>query len=276
MIVTRQINGERLVLLGWTRAILLQIAHPLIGAGVAEHSTFRGGPLAPLVRLHHTVRAMRAITFGDADARRQALSAIDNIHHRVHGHLRVAVGPFPMGTPYSATNPALLLWVHATLLESVVLVYEQLVGPLTVDQKDACCAESASSAIELGADPAAVPETWAALQRYLVGEHQSGRIVVGPDARALAASLLSPPAGWVIWPAIAINRTMTVGLLPAHVREGYGWTWTPHDEQRFGRLVSRLAGMRRWLPSTVALWPEGRRASGLKKKDPGGSRQGLA
>jgi uncharacterized protein (DUF2236 family) len=279
MIVTRQINGERLVLFGWTRAILLQIAHPLIAAGVAQHSTFRGGPLAPLFRLHSTVRAMRAITFGDSQAQRIALSGIDAIHHRVHGALSEAVGLYPKGTRYSATDPALLLWVHATLLESVVLTYELLVGPLTPAEKNACCAESAWSAIELGADAAVVPQTWPALERYLASEHDSGRIVVGPDARALAASLLAPPGAWIAWPAIAMNRTLTIGLLPARVRDGYGWPWSADDERRFRRLVRRLARMRRWLPTGLAWWPERRQlvqAAGRKKKDPGrDTRQGL-
>ena len=61
------------MLLGWSRAILLQLAHPLVAAGVAEHSTFRGGPLTAVARLHHTVRAMLALTFGDAPARERTL-----------------------------------------------------------------------------------------------------------------------------------------------------------------------------------------------------------
>jgi len=279
MLVTRQINGERLVLFGWTRAILLQIGHPLIAAGVAQHSTFRVGPLAPLFRLHSTVRAMRAITFGDRQAQRIALSGIDAIHHRVHGELSEAVGPYPKGTRYSATDPSLLLWVHATLLESVVITYELLVGPLAPAEKDACCAESAWSAIELGADAASVPHTWLALERYLAAEHESGRVVVGPEARALAATLLSPPGGWIAWPAIAMNRTLTIGLLPDRLRKGYGWCWSAADERRFRRLVGGLAWMRRWLPARLAWWPERRRpvvTVGQEQKDPGGnSRQGL-
>jgi uncharacterized protein (DUF2236 family) len=222
---------------------------------------------------------MRAITFGDSQAQRAALSAIDAIHHRVHGELSETVGVYPKGTRYSATDPALLLWVHATLLESVVSTYELLIGPLTPADKNACCAESAWSAVELGADPAAVPHTWPALERYLSAEHDSGRITVGSDARTLATSLLSPPGGWVAWPAIGMNRTFTIGLLPARIRGGYGWSWSGDDERRFRRLVSRLARMRRWLPTGVAWWPERRQlvqVAGSKKKDPGGNtRQGL-
>src|SRR5688500_9884495 len=100
--ISHRINAERIVLPGWSRAILLQLAHPLVAAGVAEHSTFRGGPLTAAVRLHHTVRAMLALTFGDEATREAALEGIRAIHRRVHGRLPVAAGRFPEGTPYSA------------------------------------------------------------------------------------------------------------------------------------------------------------------------------
>lgn len=252
--ITRRINAERLVLLGWTRAILLQIAHPLVAAGVGGHSSFRHSSLSPLLRLRHTVGAMLAITFGDAEAHRRAIAAIDKIHHRVHGELSEAVGPFPCGTRYSARDPALLLWVHATLLESLVLVYERMVGPLTGAEKDACCIEAAASAIELGADASSVPRTWAALESYMSAEYESGRITVGREARALATSILSPKIGWALWPAVGINRTITAGLLPARLREAYGLPWGASGPKRFDRTISRLAWVRRRLPRGLALW----------------------
>src|SRR5205085_12117466 len=122
--------AERLILLGWSRAILLQLAHPLMAAAVARHSSFRSGPAAAAKRLHHTVRAMLDLTFGDDAARTRAVTAIRAIHDRVHGTLSRAVGPFPQGTPYSAHDPDLLLWVHVTLLDSVVLAYDTFVRPL--------------------------------------------------------------------------------------------------------------------------------------------------
>ena len=74
--MARRINGERVVVLGWTRAILLQIAHPLIAAGVHEHSRFRESPWAAAERLHSTIRAMLALTFGPEDATSRALEGI--------------------------------------------------------------------------------------------------------------------------------------------------------------------------------------------------------
>ena len=118
-IVAQRINAERLVLLGWTRAILLQLAHPLIAAGVYDHSSFRAAPFAAASRLHATIRAMLTLSFGTDAEREHALHGIRTIHTRVNGHLRHAVGVFPAGARYSAEDPALVLWVHLTLIESV-------------------------------------------------------------------------------------------------------------------------------------------------------------
>jgi uncharacterized protein (DUF2236 family) len=57
-LVSRRINAERLVMFGWSRAILLQLAHPLVAAGVTDHSSFRGGGVSAILRLHHTIRVM--------------------------------------------------------------------------------------------------------------------------------------------------------------------------------------------------------------------------
>ncbi len=88
---------------------------------------------------------MPQLTFGGAEAVAQAAQGINSIHERVHGHLREPAGPFPAGTPYSARDPALLRWVHATLLDSHLLTYTQFVAPLTLEERDRYCQESACS-----------------------------------------------------------------------------------------------------------------------------------
>ena len=257
--VSRRVNAERLVLLGWSRAILLQLAHPLVAAGIHDHSNFRARPRAAVRRLQHTVRAMLALTFGSEAERNRALGNIRAIHRRVHGTLPVDVGPFPAGTRYSAEDPALVLWVHATLLESLPAFYERLVAPLTVGQRDAYCAEAAATAIELGARPSDVPCSWAALQDYIGRMHASGEIVVGDQARELAAWILSPPFGLLGAPGATVNRLLTLGTLPPAVRQQYAYVWTPRKERAFGVLVPALRSMRHALPDAMATWRAARR-----------------
>ena len=254
--ISRRINAERIALLGWSRAILLQLAHPLVAAGIAEHSSFRTGGLAAAKRLHLTVRAMLALTFADATGRAAALDGIRAIHRRVHGYLPAAAGRFDAGTPYSAEDPDLVLWVHATLLDSIPLIYERFVHPLTSAERDAYCAEAAVVAIELGARPDAVPRTGRAVERYLDTMYASGAIAVSAQARELAAAVLAPPFAPLVAPAAWINRVVTTGLLPPHIRTGYGFGWTARDDRALARITAALRGIRRIAPAALALWPD--------------------
>src|SRR5690348_18238702 len=74
--VSWTVHRERLLLLGWGRAILLQFAHPLIARAVFEHSGFRGDPLGGWRRLQRTVSAMLFLTFGSERQAGQAAGRI--------------------------------------------------------------------------------------------------------------------------------------------------------------------------------------------------------
>ncbi len=228
-IVAQRLNAERLVLLGWTRAILLQLAHPLIAAGVYDHSSFRATPLAAAARLHSTIRAMLALSFGTDAEREHALHGIRTIHTRVNGQLPEAVGVFPAGAAYSAEDPALVLWVHLTLLESIPLAYERFVGPVSDQERDSYCAESAWVATALGARPADVPMTWRHASDQLSRMYGSGILCVGAQARALSVAVLAPRLARAVPPLASWNRLVTIGLLPAEIRREYGLAWSDAD-----------------------------------------------
>jgi uncharacterized protein (DUF2236 family) len=271
--IPRRINAERILIIGWLRAILLQLAHPLIAAGVAEHSTFRGGTRPALFRLHQTIAAMLAISFGTAGQRQTAIDGIRAIHRRVHGRLPNACGPFAAGTNYSAEDSDLLLWVHATLVESILLAYEQLVAPLAPAERDRYCAESADVAVALGADPDAVPQSWNAMRALLARGYASGDIVVGDQARALAASLVTPFRGWIgrrlLTPILSV---VAAGQLPAPIRSQYGFAWSMGRERTFLGMIALFRATRRILPRRFAWWRAARcRAFGGTRRGAGNS-----
>ncbi len=128
--VTWRVNREAVLLLGGGRALLLQVAHPLVAAGVAAHSEFRAHPLR---RLWRTLDLMLTLAFADGATALGAVRTIEGVHARVHGVLEAPSGPFPRGTHYDANDPALLLWVYATLVDTALVVYERFVEPLGVD-----------------------------------------------------------------------------------------------------------------------------------------------
>jgi uncharacterized protein (DUF2236 family) len=254
-LISTRVNAERLVLLGWSRAILLQLAHPLVAAGVDEHSTFRAGKLASALRLHQTVRAMLSLTFGTDTERQATLDRINGIHRRVNGRLRDAAGPFPAGTQYSAEDPRLLLWVHATLLESIPLVYDMVVAPLSATERDDYCREAESVVVALGAQVGA-PRSWRDLAIYMDRMHASGEIVVSRQARELADAVLAPPLAWALGPTARINWLFTVGLLPPSIRDQYRFKWTDRDARALERWSRVIRRGRKLLPNRIAWWGE--------------------
>lgn len=258
-LISQRVNAERSVMLGWSRAILLQLAHPLVAAGVAEHSSFRAGGVSAVFRLHHTIRVMLALAFGDDDARQKALDGIRAIHRRVHGRLTHDAGIFSAGTPYSAEDPDLVLWVHATLLESIPLVYELVVRPLTSEERDAYCVEAVSIALDLGARAHEIPRTHGDNAAYMARMYESGAIVMSDEARELSALVVSPPFGRFVAPAAWVNRLVTVGLLPRDLRGQLGLAWSERQARRLQSVARLLRAARRVTPNAVALWPEARR-----------------
>ena len=193
--IAHRVNREAVVVLGWGRAILMQLAHPLVAAGVGGHSRFDAGPLAYIERMRRTIGAMLSLTFGTEAQIQRTTDGINAIHRRVHGRLTHAVGRYPAGAPYDATDPELLAWVHATLIDSQLRTYALFVGPLTADERDRYCAEAAQLGPRLGIPAGTLPDTTARLERYLHEMEQDGRLVVGEQARGLAAALLAPPGG---------------------------------------------------------------------------------
>jgi uncharacterized protein (DUF2236 family) len=257
--IADRVNGERLVVLGWPRAILLQLAHPLIAAGVADHSTFRADRLAPVRRLRGTVRSMLGLTFGDEAEHDRVIDHIRSIHRRVNGTLREAVGPFPRGTRYSAEDPALVLWVHATLLDTAVLYYERLVGPLSHEERDEYCRASADVAVALGADPSLVPRSWDALTRQMTRMLGTSTLTVGSDARALASAILTGSVVRVSGPAGLAAARLTIGFLPDVIRRQYGLHWSARDASRLDCLTGWIRALRGWTPDVAARWRASRR-----------------
>jgi uncharacterized protein (DUF2236 family) len=258
--VARKINREAVVLLGWGRAILLQLAHPLVAAAVADYSHFDKTAGGYVRRVRQTVGGMLTITFGSPDEARAVVERINQIHRHVRGTLDAPVGPFPAGTPYAATDPTLLCWVHATLVDSMVEVYERLVAPLTPEERDRFCVEAAETGRVLGIPDALLPKRFVDLRRYLEQMYAGGAIAVGPNARALAGALMSPPLGPAAVPLFRVTRLVTIGLLPDGIRRAYGFSWDAGRDRTFRAIMGLIRRVRSALPARLREWPAARAA----------------
>jgi uncharacterized protein (DUF2236 family) len=262
-----RLHQEVVLLAGWGRAILLQLAHPLVAQGVADHSGFRGERWGRLHRLDRTLRAMLALTFGSEQEAEAAAKGIRAIHRRVHGEIASAEGPFPAHARYTAEDPALLTWVHATLLDSYLLTYELLVGPLTAEEQDRYCAESRRTESLLGMPPGCLPGRVAELREYLAQMFASGKISVGDTARLLAEDILYPPTFLIGRPLVALARLPAIGLLPASVRRGYGLTWSPRQARALDVVAAVSRRVLPCVPPAFRYWPAARVA--IRREDAG-------
>ena len=252
--ITWKVNSEVSVVAGWGRAILLQLAHPAVAAGVHDHSSFRGSLFSSFRRLHSTVGAMLSITFGDTEQMIATAAGINAIHDRVRGRV-----PGTTDDTYSAHDPDLQRWVHGTLLESIPLIHEVLVGPLSVRERDQYCSEATIMEPLLGMPDGWLPRDWAQLDAYMRRTLFGGSLVVTDTSRALARAVLYPPQWYVAWPAFRAVQVLTIGLLPPPIRQAYGFEWRPRDQRAFARWTALLRTTRRLLPRFAREWPMARR-----------------
>jgi len=204
------------------RALLLQALHPLAMAGVDQHSNWREDPVG---RLAATSGYLATVSFGEAAAAQRTAARVRKIHEHVTG-----TDP-ATGRPYAASDPALLLWIHAALVDSYLVARELFGTALTSADADRYVAEMVVAAELVGVPRERVPASVAALGAYL--ESVRPELLCTPPAREAMAYLLDP-AGLdadiaEIWQDI---RAGAVGSLPGWAREMYGLPADPLTPQR--------------------------------------------
>jgi uncharacterized protein (DUF2236 family) len=204
-----RVNQESVVVLGGMCALLLQFAHPLVAAGVRDHSDFRSDPTGRLLR---TYRLTLNLVFG---TREQALESAREINRR---HRTV------QGPDYSATDPELLLWVQATLVYSALRAFSEFVRPLSERERDGYYQDTKRLGALLGVPPTSYPEDIRSFDEYFA-QMIDGPVRVTGDARTLANALLRLRIRAVPRVAFRPLVLITAGLLPPAVRDGYGMGW---------------------------------------------------
>lgn len=255
-----KVNRESAVLLGANRAVLMQLAHPLVAMGVSEHSDYM---IDPFGRAKRTFVLGEILTFGSQEKARQAARTINRKHLRVHGELPMDVGVFSQGTRFDARDPELLLWVHATLIDTWLLCYKLFVGSLTQTEQETYYQESKGVAHLLGLLPDKMPNTIDDLRQYVDDMVHSDLLVATPQSQQLAHQLLFPPVPTIFKPLLHLNLEITSALLPQRIREIYGIEWSACRQAAFDlsargmrTIIPRLPVYLRELPITRRLMKE--------------------
>jgi uncharacterized protein (DUF2236 family) len=244
--VSWRIGGERALLIGGGRAVLMQLAHPLVAAGVGQHSTYRTDPWA---RTFRTLELMQRLTFGTRSDALAAARTINGLHSHVRGTLGVEAGAFSSETAYYAKQSDLLLWVLATLIDTVLLLYPMLIAPLSDEDAERYYRESRTSIGVLGLPAMRMPPTLGELRAYVREMLKSEQLAVTPAAREVAAIVMHLPVPRPLRPAFAVGEQVTIGVLPPRLRILYGYSW---DARRQAMLAAAAASSRRLMPIVPA------------------------
>jgi uncharacterized protein (DUF2236 family) len=246
-----RIAGEGILIAGGARAILLQVAHPSVGRGVAEHSNFSERVMD---RLRATLSYVYCMTFGTSVEKRRIAEQVNALHRKVNG------------PGYDARDPGLQLWVAATLYDTALLLYERWVAPL-----DERAAEMIYRQYRVLGTALQMPdELWPADRHEFYAywnDMLDNHLEVTDPAREIYRDLLYPrriPLS--LRTAMPLNRFVTAALLPARIRDAYGIEWNPWRERQFCRfshlvrtVYPRVPAVIRQLPKTWYLWDMRRR-----------------
>ncbi|MEK6256928.1 MAG: DUF2236 domain-containing protein [Chloroflexota bacterium] len=235
-----QVNREGVLGLGALRALLMQIAHPMVAQGVADHSNFRGAPIKRVVK---TMRMQQIIVFGSCDEAIEALLGMYARHSQVSG--KVA------GSNYQANDSILQLWVHATLVDSIIRAYDQYLPSLSLKEAERFYKDSLIFADLMGIPKEILPSTLTDFNAWIDEMLAGQEVAVTPTAVEIVQSLLKLPLP-IFWPT---NYILAAGSLPPSLREAYGLKWSTPIAGSYALGVRILQSVAKRLPKRLRWMP---------------------
>jgi uncharacterized protein (DUF2236 family) len=235
---TLRIAGDARLMGGAAYALLLQVAHPVVSAGVAEHSNFQEDPYGRLIR---TLDYVNVSVFGSDEAAAQMGQRTREMHKRIKGVM-------PDGTRYHSLEPEPFAWVHATLVHSIIKCSTLFGRKPTAWEKETVYADWRVIGAHIGVRERDLPETYPEFLAY-VDTMQREKLRDTESARTVLRTLMTPKAppvpyltdgAWKVarWPAARAARLTTLGLLGPVVRERLGLAWSPSHQARFNAMAA--------------------------------------
>jgi uncharacterized protein (DUF2236 family) len=211
--VTWRVAADLSAPLAGLRSLLLQALHPLAMAGVDQHSDWRSDPGA---RFASTAAYVVTTTYGDTATARAAAARVRKIHDTVRGTDPVT------GLPYDANDPALLLWVHAALVESGLAACRLYGAPLSAADADRYVAEMTAAAELIGVPAGMAPASVAQLEEYFTGVQHSlaSSVSTADTARYLLGMPDVEPELAEVWEVLAAAAAAS---LPGWARQLHGF-----------------------------------------------------
>jgi uncharacterized protein (DUF2236 family) len=160
-------------------AIVLEILHPSVVAGVQDLSGYRQDPFQ---RARATLGYVLTTTFGNTETATRLIEHVRGVHSYVKGTR-------PDGVPYRALDPELITWVHTCIPWMIMRAFERTKRPLSQQEQDSYLAEQAVIGRLGGAEW--VPTTAAELDDYV--ETMRPRLSVNAQTREFIDFLMTSP-----------------------------------------------------------------------------------
>jgi uncharacterized protein (DUF2236 family) len=250
----------------------MQVAHPLVAEGVEQHSAFRDDPWA---RLRGTLRSYLTIVYGTSAAARAEIRRLNELHRRIGGDVRDPEARAHRAS-YSARDPELSLWVHATLVDSTIESFDRWLGPQALADRARFYDETRPIGRAFGIPDALLPRDYDAFAAYMSKMlADDGPIHVTTTARGIGRDIVNPPLapvvpalGWV--PPVAYRWTMwpSIGLLPERLRREFGFRWGAREQAVSAWLVTTWRAFRPLVPTSLRWMPHARAADARVNAQP--------
>jgi len=246
--VTWPVMAEPALIAAGGAALLLQMAHPLVAQGALDHSMFAADPWG---RLERTMGWVTEVAFGSTTEAERACERVNRIHVSIGGDLpsENATKAVSAHARYTALDAGLLLWVHASLLDTMLRAYELMVRPLSREQRDRFVREWNEVGRRLEIPPEQLWSTAADLRAYVDRTIAGGDALPGAGSREVARTVLHPPIDRARRrAAFTAAAFVTVGLLPDPVRAAYGIPWSRAHAAAHRIACAALRGAARVIP----------------------------
>ena len=251
---------------------LLQVMHPVLGHAVDEHSNIKDDPFDRLIR---SMGPIYGVIY-DGPGAEQTARAVRGYHEQIKGTM-------PSGERYSALNPEVFHWAHATFVEGLIYGFSDILGPFSRADQEQMYAESRQWYRLYGMTMTNVPETLDEFDAYW-DHHVEHVLEATPFSHWLLAAFRNPPPPpgltWIpkpLWRPLSrvggqVAVTIATERLPERVRRDLGLSWSRAHRveavvvrRTLRTLNNLLPGERRYHPRPRAGW---RRAAAERRTTP--------
>jgi len=262
--------GDIRALLFLGQALTIETAHPVIGQGVADHSTFKTDPYG---RFQRSLDLLWPVVYNTPQG---ALAYGVRLRER-HRAIR---GTFTDGKTYHAFDPEAYLWVHMHGFDMVVRLAEGAGEPLTEVQQSRLLEEWRQMGLLLGVReedmPDDIPTFWARFDDIIQNSLAMNDTLTYLLADSYYLNIAKPPLNWLpdrVWrrvqkPFGRLLHLVTRATLPPAFREKFAVPWNAKDARDFRRVMTIANLVWKVLPARWRYLPQAYPAIADAKRRP--------